>query len=381
MTSLGNIEASGLASLTFHSWTTGDVLYLTGTARNLVGNEARKVMAFQKTLTEVDATGYIYVEDALPVRQSPGTVPQRSPYSPPVQFLVEEQESTRLFAEAGEDEVKATLASIELHSPTVATFTWEASKELDIKPGQAIILDLKPFLGSLKYQHMSPSKPTSVNDDRIRTWTVSSANSSNKRTFDTTMKLKEGGAATTALFAIAHKLKEVKPEMHADARDLGLSVHVMGLTGEFYLPTSADDTQVKKLLWAAGGIGVTPFLSMLKGLADSPSGQWDIIVLLSTREPEVLVPLISAIPAEAQGRVKLTLAVFSQETSYSAGIPLERHAGRLTSKFFSDSPLLSDAKNREVYLCGPAEFEEFVLEEMRKIGMPTTNVRREKFVY
>ncbi|KAF9267880.1 hypothetical protein L218DRAFT_919673 [Marasmius fiardii PR-910] len=377
MTSLGNIEASGLASLTFLSWTTGDILYLTGTARNLVGSEARKVMAFQRALTEIQVTGFTYVEDALTVRQTPGTVPQRSPYSPPVQLLAEEQASTQLFADPGsEDEVKATLARIDLHSPTVATFTWEASKELDIKPGQAIILDLKPFLGSVPYYHMAPGKPSSINDDRIRTWTVSSANSTNKKTFDTTMKLKEGGAATTALFSISYKLKEIKPEMCADTRDLGLNVRVVGVTGEFCLPT-----KVEKMLWIAGGIGVTPFLSMLKGLGDSSSGQWDITLLLSTREPEVLLPLISAIQVEAQRRVKLTVVVFSKAPFYDADIPVERHTGRLTSHFFSDSSWLSDTKERSVYLCGPAEFEEFVVEELRRIGTPTSSIRREQFVY
>jgi hypothetical protein len=77
MTSLGNIEATPLASLTFIDFASGDVLYLTGDAENLVGPDALKLMPFQKTLTTIYVTGYTFVRDALPVRQRTGTYPER----------------------------------------------------------------------------------------------------------------------------------------------------------------------------------------------------------------------------------------------------------------------------------------------------------------
>jgi hypothetical protein len=77
MTSLGNIEATPLASLTFVDFVSGDILYLTGDAENLVGPAAHDIMPLQKTLTTVFVTGYTLVRDALPVRQRSGTSPQR----------------------------------------------------------------------------------------------------------------------------------------------------------------------------------------------------------------------------------------------------------------------------------------------------------------
>jgi len=44
MTCLGNVEATPLTSLTFASFKTGDILYLTGNARNLYGVEAQVIM-------------------------------------------------------------------------------------------------------------------------------------------------------------------------------------------------------------------------------------------------------------------------------------------------------------------------------------------------
>lgn len=54
MTSLGNIEATPLASMSFVDFSTGDILYLTGTARNFVGVEAQKIMPRQNVRAHGD---------------------------------------------------------------------------------------------------------------------------------------------------------------------------------------------------------------------------------------------------------------------------------------------------------------------------------------
>ena len=41
-------------------------------------------------LTTIDPTGYIFVRDALSIRQAPGNEVIRSPYSPSVKYLREE---------------------------------------------------------------------------------------------------------------------------------------------------------------------------------------------------------------------------------------------------------------------------------------------------
>lgn len=72
VSSLGNIESSGLAGLAIVSFTTGDVLYLTGIAKNHVGPAALRLMARHASLTTIQVTGYTLVRDALPVRQQQG---------------------------------------------------------------------------------------------------------------------------------------------------------------------------------------------------------------------------------------------------------------------------------------------------------------------
>lgn len=121
MTSLGNIESTPLAAITIVSFTTGSVLYLTGHAKTIVGSDAQKLMARQNVLTTISVTGYAFVTDALPVRQRPGSVPERSPYSPPIKLLNEEKSVSSLAL----DEVTVRLRSIELHSDSLATFQWD----------------------------------------------------------------------------------------------------------------------------------------------------------------------------------------------------------------------------------------------------------------
>lgn len=79
--------------MTIVDFVTGDILYLTGDAHNAVGQESLAIMPRQRVVTLLKVTGYIFVRDALPVRQRPNTSAVRSPYSPPVRLLAEETAS------------------------------------------------------------------------------------------------------------------------------------------------------------------------------------------------------------------------------------------------------------------------------------------------
>nr|GAT57507.1 predicted protein [Mycena chlorophos] len=411
MTSLGNIEATPLVSLTFIDFVTGDILYLTGNADNLVGDEALKLMPFQKALTTIYVTGYTLVRDALPVRQH-GDV-ESSPYSPPIRLLATESSQQVLT----NDSTTALLTSVELHSSTIATFTWRSSTQLQIRPGQAIIMDMSLLVGIPAYRHMAPGKPTSVNDDSVRSWTVSSvygralpSSSTPARASDTcstteysvTLREKRGGAVTGPLFTIARKLQQVRPEALEDSSGLGLKVGIVGVSGDFVLPDLKRErepgiadaelglqTQIqlesarvwpqpepKKLLWIAGGIGLTPFLSMLRALRGTDE-DWDVRFVLATREPEVLVPLVE----EALGdnpRVALRLDVFTRETGYASSKTATVHHQRLPADFFVGIP---DVLDREAYLCGSPEFEKVAMSALTASGVGEGSVRREGFAY
>lgn len=398
MTSLGNIEVTPLASMTFVDFVTGDILYLTGDAKTLVGPKASSLMPRQNVITTIYITGYVFVRDALPVRQRTGTTPQRSPYSPPIRLLAEE--STARHSTVFDDEITLKLRSIEIHSKDLATFTWETSQPVKIIPGQTAVLDFKPLLGVQEYAHMASWNPSSVNDDRIRTWTVSSSHPSSEgtSTFSLTMREKPKGLITGALFNIVKKLKQMKPELLDDARPMGLQVGLVGIAGDFILPQeratppsldSLAPSPAKKLLWIAGGIGVTPFLSMLRYIS-ADSGDWDVVLVLSTREPTILLPLVlncfsstangsANIPSNLYLQIELfSPTSFDSKTPSPNNIAVNSHVGRVDSSLFTG---IADVDQRDVYLCGPEEFESAVLGYLGSVGVSSGVVHREGFEY
>jgi len=382
LTSLGNIEATPLAALTIPCFSTGTLLYITGRAETLVSAAAQAIMPRQNVLTTFTPTGYTLVRDALPVRQRPGSSAERSPYSPPVKHLREELGA---HAEYYGDAPQVRLARIELHSATLATFEWDVlGHPVAIAPGQAAVLDFQDLLGGPGYQHMAPGNPTSVNDDRVRTWTVSSSGARRgSERFALTMRLKPGGAITGALFHMARQAAEQMPHVLDDTRVLDLRATLVGVAGEFVLPERGAGRPPLALLWVAGGIGVTPFLSMLAALATGDDGEVeaDVVLVLSTREPDVLVPLVRrAMGGGVRAGLKLRLDVFS---GAPAALPdsahVAFHRGRIPVSYWET---VEGVRERTAYVCGPLGFERAVLEALKvAVDIDASLVRRENFEY
>ena len=173
MDSLGNIATTPLASLTFVNFVTGDILYITGEAKTLISTEAEALMRRQKILTTVTTTGYTFVQNALPLRQDPNIPAAKSLCTPPIKFLNEETSSS-----SGHyfKDTRVTLAKVDLLSQDLAVFRFEIQGTgVEILPGQSVALDFTDYTGPQQYAHMNPWKLTSLNDNRIRTWTISSA--------------------------------------------------------------------------------------------------------------------------------------------------------------------------------------------------------------
>lgn len=167
LTSLGNVETDQHVGLVLPDFKTGSILYVTGLGINHVGEEAKKIMLRTNLLTEIQVTGFIFVENALPFREAPGTL-ESSPYSPPIKYLTTEANQPMI-----QNNVGIKLIGIEMHSNNLATFKFETSKPIQYKSGQYAILDLKELLGDIGYVHLSKGDEKSPNEDGVRTWLVS----------------------------------------------------------------------------------------------------------------------------------------------------------------------------------------------------------------
>lgn len=376
VSSLGNIEATGLVAFTIVSFMTGDVLYMTGTAENIVGQEALNIMDRHSAITVVKVTGLTFVKDALPLRQKSGVPVDRSPYSPKIKYLVEESGSE---SSSGSTHKARLETGIQL-SEDLAVFQFkvdqsEGADKLKLRPGQAIVLDFMDWIGPPQYQHMSNAKPSLLNDDRVRTWTVSSAHESGDVTwFELTMREVPGGAVTGALFDILRRSN--KPYGQTVKSEREVTAEVVGITGDFYLGQAGINA-----LWVAGGIGITPFVAMLDALSQrSITEGADITLALSTREPELMLNLLRELLARLSPSIQFTVDIFTNVEASNAQMAKGRnrnlffHKGRISSEYWKSIDVTKD-----VLICGPNAFGDSAVQGLQAAGVPLEKIQREGF--
>jgi ferredoxin-NADP reductase len=330
-------------------------------------------------VTVLEITGFVRIDNATPFRQEIASPETPSPYSPPVRPLKSENANGLAY-----DNLPLVLEKIQLHAPSIATFTFRSPVDLSIKPGQNIVVDCSSFIGERQYQHMSMSgMEASVNDDGIRTWTVSHFRSSSPRRIGLTLRHKPLGAVTGRLFDVAQTLSKLRPDLLENATPLQLTFNLIGVGGEFTLSSAKN-----KFLMLAGGIGITPFLTMLSGLLHEQSrNDADVVLGVSTREPDITLKLLlDAVGDEIPSNLKIRAHLFTGALGDAGGIESKRlnqpfetlHRGRIGPEFLKG---IGDLHEREVMICGPEEWEAFVTEELKQQGVPLEAVRREGFTY
>lgn len=339
---------------------TGDVLYVTGEAKLLFGEGARAIQPRSERLITIYVTGYLAMSNALTFGQV-GKATEESPYSPPIRYLAEEpgHEQTLM------DSTTLRLNKIDLHTPDLATFTFDVSQPITVKAGQHAVIDCSPFVGRAAYAHMPmPGLETSINDDSIRTWTVSSSSDSPTSRIAITMREKKGGTITERFFQVARKLKELRPELLNDARALDLEVNLVGIGGHF-----THSERSGNVLMIAGGVGITPFLSMLSSMTRQSNVKRDVTLVVSTREPNVIAKLvIDSLGGNIPSHLQFQLAIATRmKIADKHPLITSLESGRLEKAYFNK---LGNLSNNEILICGPKSWEDMVLSGLTQVGVP-----------
>jgi ferredoxin-NADP reductase len=317
--SLGNVETDAVIGLAVPEFASGALLQITGRARNLYDDAAARLMpgATLVTLISIDeavvTTGALDLELVGPE--------QLSPYNPKVRVLASEAPSDRQSVE-----VTATLVGIASESRLISTFTFALPSPVDIVPGGHAIFDFSRQL-QRDYRHMNDLDPQSLNDDNIRTFTVSKV-SSDRRQISITVK--KSGAISSYL----HSLSAATP----------IEVELKGVGGTFtcFVP----GREAPPMLWVAGGVGITPFLAMYRALRASGRPLPDIELFYACRLDEV--ELIREL-------TDIRVRVFDSKTTIAPPTThlREVHRRRLRAADFDGLELLDRAT---VFVCGPEGF-------------------------
>jgi len=266
---LGNIYTDPKIGIAIPDYDSSDVLYLSGETDLLFGPTATALLPHAKLAVKITVKEARFVKDGLPFRGKPGEL---SPYNPPVRRLACEVEAGALSGDQG-PVATATLVNREVISPTINRYVFKlqpgtGGKQLKAwKPGQHVTLDFSEELDN-GYSHMRDDDPQSLNDDFVRTFTISNLLSSSSPTRD-------GGE--DAVLSGETEL-EITARRHGPATSLlarqnlrvPLELPVLGFGGDesFRIPIASDrgGREGKLAVFVAGGVGVTPLLAQAPGL-------------------------------------------------------------------------------------------------------------------
>ncbi|KAF2794179.1 oxidoreductase-like protein [Melanomma pulvis-pyrius CBS 109.77] len=241
---LGNLQMNPRVGITFPDYETGNVLYMTGTAEILVASDAASLLPGSNLALKITVEEARLVESGLPFR---GTRKDPSPYNPLIRKLATEGNIKSTLSDSHKT---AQLIKKTAISPLISRFTFSVPEGVEYKPGQWVALDFKKDL-DYGYSHMRNDDPLSLNDDFVRTFTISSTPGSEGREKEFDITIRQVGPVTSYLF---------KQNQRG-----GFEVPVLGIGGEFGI-----EQEERMTPFIAGGVGITPLLGHLKTLVLEP---------------------------------------------------------------------------------------------------------------
>ncbi|KAI1129359.1 hypothetical protein F5Y10DRAFT_156259 [Nemania abortiva] len=273
---LGNLRDDPVVGLAVPDFETGDVLYLTGRTTILIAERAAAYMPRAKLAVRIDVTEAMFVRNGLPFR---GSVIDYSPYNPPVRPLATEKGGEAEIDATANAVAVATLLTRQVITPTIAryVFKFTPAKSGSLPawhPGQHVTFDFSSELDH-GYSHMRDDDPQSLNDDFVRTFTVSAPLDA---------KALVGGGNGDA--SESHVLRDgVEPELEIVVRRHGpatgllanwkmrmpLEIPVLGFGGveDFRMPIAgqlSSTEKSKESIFVGGGVGITPLLAQAAGV-------------------------------------------------------------------------------------------------------------------
>ena len=249
---LGNLRVSPKAGVVIPDFETGDVLYLTGETRVLIAQDAASILPRSTVAIRFEITSALFVKRGLPFR---GTPLEPSPYNPAVRYLPSEHlDPTIATTSPSSSSLTAKLISKQKLTPTITRYRFSLSTPPTKPwyPGQYVALSFREEL-DMGYSHMRDDDPRSINDDFVRTFTISSP---------------PGQGLHAEEFEItARNVGSVTNWMAMTNPRAGVEIPVVGIGGEFKVGMDDDEKGEGVVVpFVAGGIGITPLLPSLDAL-------------------------------------------------------------------------------------------------------------------
>lgn len=322
--SLGNIQTDNSVGVAIPDFSTGHLLHIYGEAHNIFDDEAEALLPGSTLLT------FITVRDCVLVRHSMNLEligkEDFSPYNPKLRLLAVEKNDV-----AQTVELTAVLTEVLRDSQNISTFVFELPNAVEIIPGGHAIFDFSNYAPK-NYQHMNDMNPRSLNDDYVRTWTVSRVSEDFKRI---SVTVKKAGVVSSLLHSI---------DMTTDKP---LEVTLKGFGGNFSC-FQGNELRSPKMVWIAGGVGITPFLAMYRSLIKRGEQNFDIELLYSCRGDEVAL-----VKEMTTSRIRVQVFDSTVKEENNRLVPYKLFARRVQEFDLNE---IHDLGNRTAFVCGPPTF-------------------------
>ena len=140
---------------------------------------------------------------------------------------------------------------------------------------------------------------------------------------------------------------------------VGTVVNIEGPYGRFY-----DEVSDKDQIWIAGGVGVTPFLSMAKSINKSVN-KVDLYYISKDKNDSVCLDNLCEISSK-----KENLRVLPFYTKIQ---------GRINAQVINR--ISNGLENKMIYLCGPIGMMQSLKSQFLKLNVPMQNIRTEEFAF
>jgi ferredoxin-NADP reductase len=153
---------------------------------------------------------------------------------------------------------------------------------------------------------------------------------------------------------------------------IGDVVRVQGAFGDFTI----DPTYDNKVVLLAAGIGITPFISMLRDAAERQVQT--PMTLLYTNRSATDIPFFEELNSLQRRLPALRIAYFASEGSAPEGSSARIIPGRITDEHIAQlcGPTQDDST---YFICGPGAFSDRMHTILRKNGIHHTRVLNESF--
>jgi ferredoxin-NADP reductase len=331
-------------------------------------------------VVQIQVTAYMHIWGCLPLEQHEETF--YSSYNPPIRYIYWEPKA----GVVPPTPVSASLLSFTPHSESLATFRFKTDTAITYEPGQHTILDMSSMLQPTGYKHMATYRggEKELNDDGVRTWTISSAASSTPSdTFDITMRRCDTGSITPILFAFGGAVLERNQGRFEGGAEF--SVPLLGIGGDFTMAISVAKRAY--LTFIAGGIGITPFLSMLAALSERQGeADVDMVVAVKDGELEIVQRMIedAVKGGDTSGSLSIVVHLLSSHHPPTSqpllSAFIRHHNARLGPDTLRELGL-RHAVQGSVYLCGSPSFEQAARGALAEIGVEGGEIKNESFLY